>query len=601
MNEKWDINDWDMVKKKINIKSLLHTNNNLIIMGDILYKKISTLLYNNDLVDIKYSNDNYYKDIYDKIINDLLKFLKKDSFNNFDLKHNILEYRGILYLIMIKKFKENEYEINNLMTSLEKFITKFSNYSSTSLLNIDKKDIFSNSLLNELILKINNINFTKLIYTKYDIMFSILYDHQSELIDKINKNIKNGAFILYNFPRNSGKIFSIIFIAEQLKKINDNIELIYCCNFYKIRTYVSKILYNLYNISFNIYYLNNICEIKKITNSKSSDKIIINIASPYITKKLLLKNNKKYIVFHDEPASGSDTLLKTMYLYQNIDLMINPSFIYILSSSISLNKKKMMPFINIYKSIHKYGNIVEIYSKKNINNIKLYSKNITCNLNIKINKILYNITIENKYFNINKLFKEDSYKYISTTLIISNNPLNFIIKNYLSEIKKYFGNKNNFSTKFQINTYEHYMEYHKYDNNKIEFRKPLNIDIDDINIDNDLLILLLCGIGIIEKNIKNKKYIYLVNSLIEDGLLNFIISDISILYDINYNINRIIFDDNFNIKCSINTIIRLFDFVKDNKGEIIINNFIENKLMNHNKEDNTEINNMLNMLKIIKK
>jgi hypothetical protein len=121
-----------------------------------------------------------------------------------------------------------------------------------------------------------------------------------------------------------------------------------------------------------------------------------------------------------------------------------------------------------------------------------------------------------------------------------------------------------FPNKFQINTKEHIRHYAKKTNlaiNKSSIRieiNPSDIPIDTITVQDELMILLLCGVGVYTPSFNlNPVYLATVLRLAEEGKLAYLISDASISYGTNYPINRVFITADFSEKYSINTIFQL--------------------------------------------
>lgn len=121
-----------------------------------------------------------------------------------------------------------------------------------------------------------------------------------------------------------------------------------------------------------------------------------------------------------------------------------------------------------------------------------------------------------------------------------------------------------FPNKFQINTKEHIRTYAKKTNlaiNKSSIRfevNPSDIPMDSMTVQDELMILLLCGVGVYTPSFNlNPVYLATVLRLAEEGKLAYLISDASISYGTNYPINRVFITADFSEKYSINTIFQL--------------------------------------------
>lgn len=114
---------------------------------------------------------------------------------------------------------------------------------------------------------------------------------------------------------------------------------------------------------------------------------------------------------------------------------------------------------------------------------------------------------------------------------------------------------------FQINTVEHIRKYAKNTKNIID-KSSIRIEIDateilttDMDVPDYIRILLACGVGIIGKY--SGVYTSIVNKLMNDGKLAFIVADSSIAYGTNVPINNVIVTKDFSDTHSINTVYQL--------------------------------------------
>lgn len=114
---------------------------------------------------------------------------------------------------------------------------------------------------------------------------------------------------------------------------------------------------------------------------------------------------------------------------------------------------------------------------------------------------------------------------------------------------------------FQINTVEHIRKYAKYTKNIID-KSSIRAEIDateilttDMDVPDYIRILLACGVGIIGKY--SGLYTSIVNKLMNDGKIAFIVADSSIAYGTNVPINNVIVTKDFSDTHSINTVYQL--------------------------------------------
>ncbi len=121
-----------------------------------------------------------------------------------------------------------------------------------------------------------------------------------------------------------------------------------------------------------------------------------------------------------------------------------------------------------------------------------------------------------------------------------------------------------FPSKFQINTKDHVRSYAKKTNLAIDRNAlrheivPSDIPMDSIVVQDELMILLMCGVGVYTPSFNlNQTYLATVLRYAEEGKLAYLISDASISYGTNYPINRVFITSDFSEKYSINTIFQL--------------------------------------------
>ena len=235
---------------------------------------------------------------------------------------------------------------------------------------------------------------------------------------------------------------------------------------------------------------------------------------------------------------------------------------------------------------------------------------------IKIKDIIedsYDTTkLDKEYNTVNykKLLTFHAFKYLGCCLISTNNPIEFVKKNFFNEVrllKEKAGIKNismmydnylkemkilkekidaieinytneniqnekisellkrqpkiEFPEELQINTHKHIKIFSQhvktYDRSMIKNDMiPESIDISSFNVDDEIKFLLYMGVGIYSMNI-DPNYSNKVLEMLSDRQLAYIISDESFCYGANYQISNVIIDDDIGDEHSINTILQL--------------------------------------------
>jgi len=86
-----------------------------------------------------------------------------------------------------------------------------------------------------------------------------------------------------------------------------------------------------------------------------------------------------------------------------------------------------------------------------------------------------------------------------------------------------------------------------------------NLHLDDLNVPDEFILMLMCGIGCYYPDSKlfDERYTTLVLKLASEGKLAYCVADNSITYGTNYPINHIIVMDDFSSTHSVNTIFQL--------------------------------------------
>jgi len=121
----------------------------------------------------------------------------------------------------------------------------------------------------------------------------------------------------------------------------------------------------------------------------------------------------------------------------------------------------------------------------------------------------------------------------------------------------------NFPTQLQINTIPFLKAFNSDIFNKIEstlVRAPLLYPPHDLDVDDNIMTLLVCGVGIYthSTNLLSQEYLDTVLQYAEHGQLAFLISDDSICYGANYPFGHVVVEDEFAMDHSIGTMFQLW-------------------------------------------
>ncbi len=119
--------------------------------------------------------------------------------------------------------------------------------------------------------------------------------------------------------------------------------------------------------------------------------------------------------------------------------------------------------------------------------------------------------------------------------------------------------KINFPNYLQINSYDHLHLFNNLDKN-IKPRVLLsleNIDFDNLAVNNDIKLLLMCGVGIYSPSTLDSKYTNEIINLASSGSLAFIVSNYEMCYGTNYPFNSVIITKEFADNHSFNTLFQL--------------------------------------------
>ena len=146
----------------------------------------------------------------------------------------------------------------------------------------------------------------------------------------------------------------------------------------------------------------------------------------------------------------------------------------------------------------------------------------------------------------------------------------------------------NFPKALQVNTLSHWKKYgSRISINASNLRSELDISklpLSDFTADDWLIFLLFCGIGIYSPyQISDTVYLREVLNLAETGNLAYLLSDSSICYGTNYEINRVFIMADFAEIHSINTVFQLMGRAgragKSWKADVFIDNSTARKLV----------------------
>ena len=208
---------------------------------------------------------------------------------------------------------------------------------------------------------------------------------------------------------------------------------------------------------------------------------------------------------------------------------------------------------------------------------------------------------------IHELNGTTTFKSLKNVLKIYNNELNDFEKKKASFIKNNKKSENDLlkdledmivpTIKFpsfgHINSVEHIKKYaisHGKNIIKTFIKNPISletIDFDNYAIDDDIKILLCCGVGIISSSITDKNYNLMVLSLAGEAKLSYLICDVSICYGSNLPICRILITDEFSSKHHINTLFQLMGragrVLKSYKAEMYVSDIVANRFITYAK------------------
>ena len=408
--------------------------------------------------------------------------------------------------------------------------------------------------------------------------------------------------------------FNFILFFDEPTLMTDNIENT------KILEYLNKILYyapkNTILSSATLPERESIINFENHFKNKYNDAFITSILSNKTLVGCIIKDFNNNIITPHINCNNCYELKLFLSKFKNNPLM---GKFYTLPYLMNLNKflkdyNKSIDLDEItqFEQENILENILLLLNKidESIDYIKF--KNITCSLNDDCS--LNNKLLENDYESIvhNKLLTSHSFKYIGICLIADINPMKYVktyfypivnnikiqlkIKNIGDEYDKYKSNikkvedeilsiinsmkeddtgikqcaienakkkikKLNFRSIFQVNTEDHLKMFSKY---VIDYDKSMlcnkinyeNIDINSFAIDDDLKFLLYMGIGVYSLQL-DEVYTNTVIELLNEKKLAFLVAGEEFSYGSNYPISKIIINDSFGEKHSINTILQL--------------------------------------------
>jgi hypothetical protein len=164
-----------------------------------------------------------------------------------------------------------------------------------------------------------------------------------------------------------------------------------------------------------------------------------------------------------------------------------------------------------------------------------------------------------------------------------------------------------------INTKKHIMKFspHKLKSINSRFiREELlleNIPFDKINVPDDIILLLFCGVGIYSpnSNIIDSNYTQVVLDLAESGSLAYLVADSSICYGTNYPINRVFVVEDFSKNHSIYTLFQLMGRAgrvgRSWKAEAFVHESCSKEILKYTRDPNSYNTEGENMIKVFNK
>lgn len=212
-------------------------------------------------------------------------------------------------------------------------------------------------------------------------------DHQVQLINCINTNIKHGCFVVYNPMIGEGKTTMIRALARLVmkKRIEDpackHLQVIFACNLVSVKNQAANLCYNGFNgtmgpIKFGVASRNEQTGKYKISNhyfcaGSDEDRTVI-ITSPEIAAEILkdnLKNDiygdilQRTILYLDEPTIGAD-IPGSESLKNNMSVMTVLPKYSIMSSATFPDVEFIEEITNNYSDKYPSSLITTIYSSE---------------------------------------------------------------------------------------------------------------------------------------------------------------------------------------------------------------------------------------------
>ena len=267
--------------------------------------------------------------------------------------------------------------------------------------------------------------------------------------------------------------------------------------------------------------------------SETNDKLVKQICSSKISsnqKNILIDNDKS----DSDTEDGNDD-----FEWEKSEQVSTP----IIDNSVKFNKLGTT-------SASKYLRQNLIATVDPYNFVKTNFKDLLEDVNRDIQSLKKIYTIYTQELNVwqkdvskleNREFKNDLLRTKATDELLAAKP---VLK---------------FPAKYQINTREHIKAYSdkKIAIDKNAIRDEINMsEIPEMPIEDDLIILLYCGVGIYSANL-NPVYTSTVLKLASENKLAYLVSDSSISYGTNYPINRVFIMNDLSCEHSINTIFQL--------------------------------------------
>jgi hypothetical protein len=308
----------------------------------------------------------------------------KKTFNGFDYKdyrlpaalnNKILEVRGIAFFqaakFLIQNFriyvnaggvikKKKIHFVYNIIIAMQKFFVAVKNMEGNYLLNSSQTQKISEKFVEDFKKILDDLKETYdfngmiayendpqlLFYTDYDSYIPNKgfkpYVHQVEVTKHIMNSIKEKKpmVISYKAMTGNGKTVSVVAIAKMIMNLktmckeHEKLELLFCCNLRSVKEQASQWLFNS-DIPFALGVIDGDRGLRVINNfnCKTDDKRVAIVCSPEACYEIITNNpeNKKYVLFLDEPNIGAD--VKSSASKMNVRLMSVLPFTSILSSA----------------------------------------------------------------------------------------------------------------------------------------------------------------------------------------------------------------------------------------------------------------------------